>query len=121
MSIISHLVGHLGYQHDLESGETNKNVTSIGRVTKLSTGEISKGFEKRISTRPAWLSSDTQIPLPKEGGLNLPCGILMGRTWLSHKSNSQITFHLQFLAMLNGLCVPFAGTLSLNNLDSSFG
>lgn len=45
---------------------------------------------------------------PEEGGLSLPCEILLGRTGLSHKSNPQITFLLQLLAMLNALAVLFA-------------
>lgn len=59
----------------------------------------------------------------EEGELSLPCEILMGRTGLSHKSNPQITFLLQLLAMLNGLCISlcFSRTPYLDNFDSSFG
>lgn len=38
----------------------------------------------------------------------MPCEILMGTTGLNHKSNPQITFLLQLLAMLNGFCSSFA-------------
>lgn len=102
MSILSHAVGCLAVSIALNWGGGQQDVSAMGRVPKLSVGETPKGFQKRKFDKATMAVLTHLKDPPEEGGLNLPCEILMGRTGLNHKSKPQIINLLQFLARMNG-------------------